>query len=83
MKSKILKTIAWITAIVGIISACCLDSDSYIPSIVCGICAFWWILFGYANNWFERSKHRATHYKNTEIRKPERRVVLCMFYFIK
>lgn len=35
MRVKVLKAVAWTTAIVGIASACCLDSDSMVPSIMC------------------------------------------------
>lgn len=31
MRVKFLKFMAWTTAIVGIASACCLDSDSMVP----------------------------------------------------
>lgn len=58
MRVKFLKFMAWTTAIVGIASACCLDSDSMAPSIVCGVCIAWWALFAYANNWFEEKSKR-------------------------
>ena len=58
MRVKVLKAVAWATAIIGIASACCLDSDSMVPSIVCGACLAWWGLFGYANNWFEKKPKR-------------------------
>lgn len=58
MRVKVLKAVAWTTAIVGIASACCLDSDSMVPSIVCGACLAWWGLFGYSNNWFEKKQKR-------------------------
>ena len=58
MRIKILKIVSCITAVLGILSACCLDSESWIPSIVCGVCLGWWTLFGYANNWFEEKPNR-------------------------
>jgi len=58
MRVKFLKFMAWATAIVGIASASCLDSDSMVPSIVCGMCIAWWALFAYANSWFEEKPKR-------------------------
>lgn len=58
MRVKVLKAVAWTTAIVGIASACCLDSDSMVSSIMCGVCSAWWALFAYANNWFEEKPKR-------------------------
>lgn len=52
MKNKLLKAIAWVTAILGILSACAVDSDSYIPTYILCACLAWWMLFAYANNWF-------------------------------
>lgn len=66
MRIKVLKIIAIVTAVLGVISACALDSESLIPTYVCSVCAAWWLLFGYANNWFRQSKRkrkRATQQK--------------------
>jgi hypothetical protein len=66
MRVGILKIISCVTAILGVLSACALDSESMIPTYVCGICVAWWTLFGYSNNWFRKSKYsrkRATQYK--------------------
>ena len=49
MKNKILKTINCIMAIIFLFFACLLDSDTWIPYIVCGICTIWFVLFVIAN----------------------------------
>ena len=49
MKNKILKAIAWAVSLVWIVSACLIDSDSWISFIVCEI---YMVLFSYANDWF-------------------------------
>ena len=53
MKNKILKAIAYIAGTLWIISACAIDSESWIPTIVCAVCTAYLALFSYANNWFE------------------------------
>jgi hypothetical protein len=53
MKNKVLKAIAYIVGTLWIISACAIDSESWIPTIVCVICTVYLALFSYANNWFE------------------------------
>lgn len=37
MKNKVLKAIAYVVGTVWIISACAIDSESWIPTIVCGM----------------------------------------------
>ena len=37
MKNKILKAIVWAVSLVWIVSACLIDSDSWIPFIVCNL----------------------------------------------
>lgn len=50
MKNKILKAIAWAVSLVWIVSACLIDSDSWIPFIVYVICEIYMVLFSYAND---------------------------------
>ena len=45
----ILKTISWIAGILALISACAVDSPSWIPTIVFLVCMAWLFLFAYAN----------------------------------
>lgn len=78
MRVKFLKFMAWTTAIVGIASACCLDSDSMVPSIVCGVCIAWWALFAYANNWFEE-KPKCRRISDTTTQQQERDNVVVDF----
>lgn len=49
MKNKILKTITAIAIIGLLLSACCLDADSWIPEIVMGICIAYLLIFTAAN----------------------------------
>lgn len=49
MKNKILNTINFIVAIIFIISGCMLDSDTWIPYIVCFICEIWFAIFVFVN----------------------------------
>lgn len=49
MKNKILKTITILAGVLMFISICCLDSESWIPAIVLGICMAWLGLFLLAN----------------------------------
>lgn len=49
IKNKILKATAWIMGILFLVSACALDSDSWIPHIVCMVSLLWLALFAYAN----------------------------------
>ena len=53
MKNKVLKAIAYIVGTLWIISACAIDSESWIPTIVCAVRTAYLALFSYANNWFE------------------------------
>ena len=57
VKNFILKTITTIMAIIFIISACALDSHSWIPGILCAVSAAWLALFCYAND-FEALQRR-------------------------
>lgn len=52
MKKIILKTTAAIMGILFILSGCALDSDSWIPYIVCYGSGAWLALFAYANGMF-------------------------------
>lgn len=49
MRVKILKAITFIAIINLIFFGCCLDSDSYIPIIACGISIVWLFLMTIAN----------------------------------
>lgn len=52
MKNIILKTTAYIMGILWIVSACALDSASWIPFYVCCGSGAWLVLFAYANKMF-------------------------------
>lgn len=49
MKNTVLKAITAISTGLFIVSACAMDSVSYIPVIVCAASLLWLGLFGYAN----------------------------------
>jgi hypothetical protein len=49
MKNKILKAISGVAAMVFITSGCALDSQSWLPYIVCGVSLAWLVLFFIAN----------------------------------
>ena len=49
MKNKILKAINYIMAIIFLLSICLLDSDTWIPCIVCFVCEIWFAIFVFAN----------------------------------
>lgn len=53
IKNRILKTVTWVAVIVGLYSACAVDSQSWVPVIVCVACLSWIGIFTYANNFFE------------------------------
>ena len=53
MKNFILKTTAATMGTILFVSACFLDSDSWIPALVYMGALAWLALFAYANNWFE------------------------------
>lgn len=53
IKNAILKTITAIAGLVFILSACALDSDSWLPFIALCISALWLSVFAYANGWLE------------------------------
>ena len=48
-KNRILRTITAIAGILAFLSILCLDSESWIPSIVLGVCMAWLGLFLLAN----------------------------------
>ena len=56
MKNKILKAINYIMAFIFLFFACLLDSDTWIPYIVCCVCLAWFILFMFVNREYLR-KH--------------------------
>lgn len=49
MKNTVLKAITAISTGLFILSACAMDSASYIPVVVCAASLSWLGLFGYAN----------------------------------
>lgn len=53
MKNLILKTTAFAMAMIFIISACFLDSESLVPFWICSGSGAWIFTFFYANNFFE------------------------------
>ena len=44
-----MKTITAVAVVAGLISACCLDSESKVPMVVLGICLAYLTLFTLAN----------------------------------
>lgn len=52
-KNTVLKTISYINGISFCYFGSWLDADSYIPLIIVCVNILWFVLFGYANNWFE------------------------------
>lgn len=52
-KNKILKAIGYLNLTVFLFAACLVDSDSWVPSIVCLITGIYLGVFSYANGWFE------------------------------
>lgn len=53
IKNAILKAITAIAGTVFVLSACMLDSESYIPMILCMASGLWLSAFAYANGWLE------------------------------
>ena len=49
MKNKILKTITRIMAVLFFLAASALDSNTYIPHIICAVSEVWIVLFLIAN----------------------------------
>lgn len=49
MRVKILKIITAIALVVWVLSVCCIDSDSWIPFITCGVSELWLLLMTIAN----------------------------------
>ena len=49
MKNKILKTITGIMAVLFVLAASALDSNTYIPHIICAVSEVWIVLFLIAN----------------------------------
>jgi len=45
MKNKILKGITWVAGVTLLLSACALDSDSYLPHVICTVCLAWLVPF--------------------------------------
>ena len=48
-KNKILKAVTVLAVIVALISAMCVDSESWIPTVILGISVGWLALFTIAN----------------------------------
>lgn len=53
IKNFILKTITCIAGILFFVSACAIDSPSWIPTIICVVCMIWLGLFAYANGYMD------------------------------
>lgn len=53
-KNAILKGIGYGVTILFLLSACCIDSESMIPSIICLICGLYLAAFSYANDGFKK-----------------------------
>jgi hypothetical protein len=49
MKNRILKSITGIMAVLFVLAASALDSNSYIPYIICAVSEAWFVLFLLAN----------------------------------
>lgn len=49
VRQKIIKVITWIAAVMFVLFATALDSGTWIPAIVCGICGAWLFLVVLAN----------------------------------
>lgn len=49
MRIKILKALTIMATIIMLLSACAIDSDSWIPYIVCGISSAWLVFMTIAN----------------------------------
>lgn len=45
MKNKILWTITAVAGLVLVVSACALDTNSYVPHIICSVCLAWLLPF--------------------------------------
>lgn len=58
MKNRILKSITGIMAVLFILAASSLDSDTYIPYIICAVSEVWFILFLLANRKAIKSLYR-------------------------
>lgn len=48
-RNLLLKGTTAAAAVLYVLAACCLDSESNVPLIVCGVCAAWLALFAVAN----------------------------------
>lgn len=53
IKNAILKSMAWAMGLIFLISACAIDSPSWVPTILCVVSAAWLALFAYANGMIE------------------------------
>ncbi len=60
MKNIVLKTITKIDALIWVVSACLVDSRSWIPVIMLFLTTFWMILFSYANFWSPKNTEYST-----------------------
>ena len=49
MRNKILKAVTTVAAIAFILSGCALDSQSWLPHIICGVSLLWLVLMVIAN----------------------------------
>lgn len=67
MKNAVLKGIAYGVGVTFLISACGIDSQSVIPSIICFLCGGYLALFSYANDGVQKKEHidKTTEYRRT------------------
>lgn len=59
MRIKILKIITVINLMIALLSACCLDSESWLPKIACLISSAWLLLIAIANTPKGSDHHRS------------------------
>jgi hypothetical protein len=53
MKRAVLKTSVWVAGIAFMFSICMVDSESWIPVIVCYLSLGWLMLMAWANGYFD------------------------------
>ena len=55
VKNTIIKTSGWVAGVICLYSACCIDADSWTPTIVFSISSAYLTVLAYANGMMERS----------------------------
>lgn len=56
IKNWVLRFAAYLNGCVFLISACAIDSDSWVPFFVCFVSMLYLFLFGMANGWFDEEE---------------------------